>query len=252
MKKLLLILIGTVLALGAAASGWYAWHKHKTEHIDYKVESVERGTLDELVSANGMVRPREVFIVGSDLSGKVTAVLADYNQTVEEGDVLLRLDDRLARERLQQANINVQLARVAVKQAEIQRDTARKMYKRVRDMAQEVRKPEDVDIAEGKLRTAEAVVEEARLKVQQAEDAQRQADVGLRLTTLRAPVLLRTAASASAKDRRAPAWCPRMPSRLTTNAPSSFWSAKCRSTRRLARPFRGTCSRWPPTSGACA
>jgi len=201
-KKLLFILIGTGLALGAAALGWYAWHKHKTERLAYTLAEVERGTLDDLVSAAGLVRPREVFIVGSDLAGKVTAVLADYNQSVEEGDLLLRLDDRLARARLQQADIAVQLARAAVKQAEIQRDTARKMYQRLRNMPEEVRKKEDVDIAEGKLRAAEATIEEARLKVRQAEDAKRQADVGLRLTKIRAPVLISTGASSSSSENR--------------------------------------------------
>lgn len=182
--------------------GWYAWHKHKTERLAYTLAEIEHGTLEDVVSAAGLVRPREVFIVGSDLAGKVTAVLADYNQTVEEGDILLRLDDRLARARLQQANIAVQLARAAVKQAEIQRDTARKMYQRLRDMPKEVRKQEDVDIAEGKLRAAEATIEEARLKVRQAEDARRQADVGLRLTQIRAPVLITPGASSSSVENR--------------------------------------------------
>ncbi len=201
MKKLLLILIGTGLALGAAAYGWYAWHKHKTEHISYTLAPIERGTLEDVVSTSGLVRPREVYIVGSDLAGKVVAVLADYNQTVAEGDVLLRLDDRLARSRLRQAEGAVQLARVAVTKAEIERDTASKMHKRVHDMAKEVRKPEDVDIAEGKLRAAEALVEEARLRVRQAEDEQRQADLGLRRTKVRVPVFEATGSTGSPEDR---------------------------------------------------
>jgi HlyD family secretion protein len=200
-KKLLLILIGTGLLLTAGVYAWHAWYKHETEHLAYTLAPVERGTLEDVVSAAGLVRPREVYIVGSDLSGKVVAVLADFNQSVEEGDVLLRLDDRLARSRLQQAEAAVQLARVAVRKAEIERDTARKMYQRLHDMSKEVRKQEDVDIAEGKLHAAEALVEEARLKVRQAEDAQRQADVGLRLTKVRVPILGATGSSASPENR---------------------------------------------------
>jgi HlyD family secretion protein len=142
-----------------------------------------------------------VYIIGSDLPGKAIAVLADYNQTVAEGDVLLRLDDRLAKARLRQAELNVELANAAVKRAQIERDTARKLYKRQRDMAEEVRQPQDVDIAEGKMRATEAAVEEARLKVRQAEEAQRQADVGLRLTTVRAPILEPTKSSVSSEHR---------------------------------------------------
>ncbi len=88
MKKFLLILVGTGLTLSALAYGWWAWHKHETDHLAYTLSPVERGTLEDIVSASGLVRPREVYIVGSDLSGKAVAVLADYNQTVAEGDVL--------------------------------------------------------------------------------------------------------------------------------------------------------------------
>ncbi len=201
MKKPWLILIVVGLTLAAAAYGWHLWRKHEAERIAYTVERVERGTLDETVSATGRVLPREVYVIGSELAGKVTAVLADYNQTVSEGDVLLRLDDRVAKARLAQAENAVQLAKVAVKKAEVQRDTTAKAHKRVRDMAEQVRNPEDLDIAEGKLRAAEVMVEEARRKVQEAEDARRQAEIGLRLTTVRAPILEPAGPSASQPNR---------------------------------------------------
>jgi HlyD family secretion protein len=200
-KKLLLILIAAGAALTAAAYGWHWWHERETEQVAYTVEGVQHGTIDEVVSATGRVRPRDVYVVGSEVAGKVTAVLADYNQTVAEGDVLLRLDDRLAKTRLQQADLAVGQARAAVKQAEINRDTAEKSYKRVRDMSKEVRNPEDVDIAEGKWRSADAAVQLAQLKVQEAEDERRRAEVGLRLTIVRAPVLESMSPSASQPSR---------------------------------------------------
>jgi HlyD family secretion protein len=188
-KKLLLILIAAALTLAGGAYGWHWWHKHESKHVPYTTEAVERGTLDETVSATGRLRPREVYLVGSDLAGKVTAVLADYNQTVAEGDVLLRLDDRMARARLEKAKIAVKLAQVAVKHAEVERDTAYAGYKRMRDMSDKVRSKTELDIAYDKFRDAEVGVEAAQLKVQEAEDARRQAEIGLRLTTVRAPVL---------------------------------------------------------------
>ena|GEM_PF-1648149 len=200
-KKLMLILILAGAAATAAAYGWHWWREHETEHIAYTLERVQRGTLDEVVSATGRLRPREIYIVGSEVPGKVTAVLADYNQTVAEGDVLLHLDDRLAKARLEQADIAVQLARLALHQAEIQHDTAAKLLKRLRDMDKEVRNPEDVDIAEGKWRAAEVAMEEARHKIRQAENARRQAEVALRLTIVRAPILESAGTSASQSHR---------------------------------------------------
>lgn len=189
MKKLWLILILAALVLAGSAYGIYAWHSAKAKHIAYTLAAVEQGTLDETVSANGLVEPREVFVVGSDLAGKVVAVLADYNQTVQEGDELLRLDDRMAQARLSKAKIAVELAQTAVKQAEVEREGADAAYRRLRDMSKEVRNQTDVEIAHDKLRAAEVAVQEARLKVREAEDARRQAEVGLQLTHVRAPVL---------------------------------------------------------------
>jgi hypothetical protein len=54
--------------------------------------------------------------------------------------VLLRLDDRAARQRLKQADVGVELARVALKQAEAERDTAEKACQRERTRPSEVRR----------------------------------------------------------------------------------------------------------------
>jgi HlyD family secretion protein len=126
-KKLLLILIVLTVTLAGSAYAWHLWRKHEEKHIPYTLEQVQRGTLDEVISATGRVLPREVYVVGSEISGKVTAVLADYNQTVSEGDVLLRLDDRVAKARFEESKIAVKLAQAALRQAEIQRDTNRKL-----------------------------------------------------------------------------------------------------------------------------
>jgi HlyD family secretion protein len=203
-KKLLFVLI----LLGSILTGTAYWLRTRQaaqdRPIDYTTAPVEHGTLNEVVSATGLVKPREVFAVGSELPGKVVAVLADFNQIVEEGDVLLRLDDRMARQRLDQADLAVQLAKVAVKQAESNRDTADKALKRLREQADVVRGNTDLDLAEGKLRSAEVAIEAASLKVREAQDAMRQAELGVRLTTIRAPILessMKPASSERAANR---------------------------------------------------
>src|SRR5579871_1215432 len=178
-KKLLSALIVAGVVLGGAAYGWHLWQEHKNERVAYTFASVAKGTLEETVSANGMLQPRDVLIVGSEMSGKVVAVLADYNQTVREGDVLLRLDDRLARMQLEKAETAVKLAKVAIKQAEATRDMANSAYKHLDKMPSEVRSKTEVEIARDKLRAAEVGIEAAQVKVQEAEDARRQAELGL-------------------------------------------------------------------------
>ncbi len=189
MKKLLLLLL-VIAACLAAGIYWAGRRGEATPEADrFTLLPVEYGRAADVVSATGLVQARDVFPVGTELAGKVTEVLADFNQEVKEGDVLLRLDDRMARRKLKQAEIAVDLARVSVKQAEANRDTAAKALQRVRELSPEVRHQTDVDVAESHMKAAGVGVEAARVRVQEAEEALRQAELGLKLLTVRAPVL---------------------------------------------------------------
>lgn len=198
MQKLLVLL----LLLGAALAGAAYWLTQPASTLDpngYTVLSVEYGRAAEIVSATGLVQARDVFPVGTELGGKVVEVLADFNQIVREGDVLLRLDDRVARQKLKQAEVAVEVARAAVRQAEATRDAAATAVQRVREQSPEVRRQNDVDVVEAHLRAAEVGIEVARVRVQEAEEARRQAELGLKMHAVRAPVLGPDPAGASAK-----------------------------------------------------
>ena len=192
MKKLLFFLVLIGLSL-AGVAWWLSRKRHEAPDASaYTYAAVEYGRISEVVSATGLVQPREVFPVGTELAGKVVAVLADFNQTVAEGDPLVQLDDRMARQRLRQAELAVQLARVQVKQARASRDAAEKAAERERRRSPQVRSQVELDLAEAQLHSAEVTVEAARVKVQEAEEARRQADLALNLTTVHVPVLARS------------------------------------------------------------
>ena len=156
---------------------------------EYTFVTAEHGRAAETISATGTVQVREVFPVGTELAGKVVEICADFNQVVEEGDVLLRLDDRAARQRLKQADVSVELARVALKQAEAERDTADKAQERERTRPAEVRRQADLDVVESQLRSAQVAVEAAVVRIREAEEARRQAELALEMTVVRVPVL---------------------------------------------------------------
>jgi HlyD family secretion protein len=188
-KKALLLLVPAVLA-GAGLAWWLAAHHQSAVRGDiYDLATVECGTLSEIVSTTGTVQPREVYVVGTDLGGRVVAVLADFNQTVEEGDLLLRLDDGPARDRLAEAELAVAAARAALAQAQAQRNTAERMLLREKQRSPEVRRQADMDILEGNLQGARAAVQGAQAKLHQAEEAARQGGDAVARTAVRAPVL---------------------------------------------------------------
>jgi HlyD family secretion protein len=188
-KKLLTLLVLVGLALAGAAWWWSSEHDRTAEAENYSLTSIEYGPLTEVVSATGVVQPRDVFVVGTEAAGKVTAVLADFNQVVEEGEVLARLDDRVARDRLAQARLGIELAQAGLRQAQAARDNAARIVERERKRSPEVRRQSDVDLVEGHLRSSDAALDGARIKVREAEEGKRQAEYAVSLTEIRAPIL---------------------------------------------------------------
>jgi HlyD family secretion protein len=186
-------LLALSLCCGATLTGtalWLtSWFGGTPETDAYTTVAVEYGRAAETVSATGFVQARTMLPVGSELSGKIVEVNADYNQIVHEGDVLARLDQSLAKQHLKQGELAVEQARVAVKQAEASRDAAAKTVDRERQRSPEVRRQPDMDVVESQLRTAQVAVEAAQVRVRESEESRRQAELELRQTTIRVPTL---------------------------------------------------------------
>lgn len=92
MKRFLLIISGVLLLAGAG----YAVLRNPGDAAEsapkYRVEPATRGAIIASVSATGTVTPTTIVIVGSQLSGQVVEILADYNTPVKAGQVLARLN----------------------------------------------------------------------------------------------------------------------------------------------------------------
>jgi HlyD family secretion protein len=188
MKKLLLVLVLLMLAL-AAGAWWFSPSRRESAEPAFSFAAAEHGSLIETVSATANLQPEEVLPVGTELAGKVVQVAADFNQTVSEGDLLLRLDDRAAVEKLNQAKTAVRLAKASVTQAQAQQDAAQKSVDRLRELSPNVSMRKDLDAAEAQLRAAKAAVEVAQARVQEADDGQKLAELGVKLTRVEVPVL---------------------------------------------------------------
>jgi HlyD family secretion protein len=118
-RKKQLILGGAVLVvLGLAA--YYFWGK-QAGTTQYLTARVERGNLRNTVTATGTLQAVTTVQVGSQASGTISALYADFNSIVKKGQVVAQLDPAVskaqvdqARANLQQANASLQLARAAV------------------------------------------------------------------------------------------------------------------------------------------
>ncbi len=91
----------------------------------YETAEVTRGALVEKVTAVGQLEPMDSVEVGSDLSGKVEAVLVDVNQAVTKGQPLARLDPTPFENAVAQAKAQLASARASLSQAKVTEEAAR-------------------------------------------------------------------------------------------------------------------------------
>ncbi|HEY8565761.1 MAG TPA: efflux RND transporter periplasmic adaptor subunit [Beijerinckiaceae bacterium] len=123
----ILIIGGVVAGLGAAAGGLYAWRgAGRAAEAPYRLASVERGPITASVRATGTLNPVTTVLVGSQLSGQVIEVLADYNSPVKAGQVMARLYSEQIRSRRDAARADLAQAQadLAQRRAQVERTRA--------------------------------------------------------------------------------------------------------------------------------
>jgi HlyD family secretion protein len=112
-KRLLLALIA--IALVAVAGYWY--FGNRATAAQYVTAKVERGNLRNSVTATGTLQAVTTVQVGSQASGTISALHADFNSIVKKGQVIAQLDPSTTNAQVQQAQANLEQARASLVQS---------------------------------------------------------------------------------------------------------------------------------------
>src|SRR3569832_2740399 len=80
-----------ILIVAVIVAGFFFWQKERrpTPEQQYVSEVVERGDITQTVSAYGTLNPVVLVNVGTQVSGTVKRLLADFNDKVQKGQVLV-------------------------------------------------------------------------------------------------------------------------------------------------------------------
>jgi HlyD family secretion protein len=122
MRRLLTIALVVVAGTAAAFYFFPEWSGAPAEPA-YRLAKVDRGEIVATVNATGTVNPTTTVIVGSQLSGQVVEILADYNSEVKANDVVARLNSDQIRAKLDAARADLEQMRATrqVQEAQINR-----------------------------------------------------------------------------------------------------------------------------------
>jgi len=128
-KTLFLLLI--VILAGAGYAAWRHYGPGAAQEANrYRTVPVERGDIVKTVSANGTLNPVVLAMVGTQVSGVIIKLKADFNQRVEQGQVLAELDPALIKASLQQSLANLENYKAALQLAELTEKRTRALIER--------------------------------------------------------------------------------------------------------------------------
>jgi HlyD family secretion protein len=181
-------LIPLVVLLVAGAAYWFSGGSEKSAP-GYNSVKLDRGEISVNVSATGSLKALSTVDIGTQVSGQVLSVHADFNESVTAGQVIARIDPANFQARLTQARADLASARAGLQEAQANLKNAEADF---------VRKTELVDrqlVSRSELDLALAARDQSRARVSSAQAviAQRQAAVAnaeldLTYTEIRAPV----------------------------------------------------------------
>jgi HlyD family secretion protein len=183
------ILIMSVLAVGLAIGGYVFFNGERKVPVRYRSAAVERGAVISLVTATGTINPVVSVQVGTQVSGMIKSLHADFNSVVKAGDIVAVIDAEPIRARRDQAASNLEMAKANIARARTDLAQRKRELDRVKSLvSQEFVSQNDVDVAATNFQAAEAQLNVAGAQVKQAEAALNAVELDLKYTVIRSPV----------------------------------------------------------------
>jgi HlyD family secretion protein len=188
MKRLMLVVLAVLLA-GAVGVRAYYKRSNQTAHPNFTTAMVTSGPVVNRVQATGTLQAVTTVAVGSQVSGTISSLHADFNSRVRKGQVLARLEPSLFQTQVEQAEATVQRLQADVERAVVEvEDAAAKLRRAEQLSTQQLIAASDLDTARTTARQAEAGLKSARAQLAQARAAVNQSRVNLGHATITAPV----------------------------------------------------------------
>jgi HlyD family secretion protein len=199
-----LFTLAVPLALAAAGLSWmFGLPGQTTDTIAYETGEVTRGTIRKIVSTSGPVRALVTVQVGSQLSGQIQELKADFNTEVKAGDVMAVLDAKTYVARVASAKADLAMAQAGLvnqtaalekgnavlRQAE--RATGRQQALATKGVTSGVAvdtAQRDADVARAEIAVTQALIENAKAQIAQRQAQLDQALIDLDRTTVRSPI----------------------------------------------------------------
>ncbi|MBI2875468.1 MAG: efflux RND transporter periplasmic adaptor subunit [Candidatus Tectomicrobia bacterium] len=187
MRKSLPYLLA-LLILGLLGGGYLYRQKIKNQ-VRYETVRIARGDLSATISATGTVNPVVNVLVGSQVSGRIKSLYADFNSVVRQGQIIAQIDPASFQAQVDQAQANLLVAEANVERARVGVVDAERTLQRNQELWKEgLIARNQLDTAQTNHDSSLAQLKAAQAQVNQARASLTLAETNLRYTTIHSPV----------------------------------------------------------------
>jgi HlyD family secretion protein len=183
------ILIAAILVVAAGgAYGYYRYTKADPEPT-IMTAKITRGDIAETVGATGTLQAVTTVQVGTQVSGTILELNADFNSLVRKGQVLARLDPSLFQTQIEQARANLIRAQADLERLRVNSDDARTKLRRAQELAEKkLIAQTELEAAQVNVHSADAQLRSQEAAVTQAQASLSQNQVNQQHTVIQAPI----------------------------------------------------------------
>lgn len=187
MKKLIV----WIVVLGVlGAGGYYAYNKYGKVEVKPQITeaTITRGNVVETVAATGTLNAVRTIDIGTQVSGTVKKLYADFNQIVHQGELLAELDPALLQTQVDMQQANLKRADVDINTRTITLENDQKKLERARELfAKNLVTREALDQAELQVKLDQANLDSSKASRVQTEASLQQAQKNVEYTKIYAP-----------------------------------------------------------------
>ncbi len=187
MKRKLSLALAIVTVTGLSAAAMFV--RRGSDAPAVTTDVVSRGTILTTVTASGTLEAVDTVQVGTQVSGSIQSLGADFNSIVKKGQVLARLDPSVIQAEIERAKANLLGAEADVERLEVQLSDAETKLNRATELAaRQLIATSDLEAAQLTRRTTEAQIKSAAAQVTQARATLAQSQVNLQKTVITSPI----------------------------------------------------------------
>jgi HlyD family secretion protein len=189
MSKIIRAVVVLALVAGAGAGLWHYRATHKAPEVQYKTAVAEKHRIVGKVTASGTLSAIVTVLVGTQVSGRIQKLYADFNSKVTKGQLVAKIDPQIFEATVAQSQANFAQSKASVVNSEAQAKNADLQLARTHALHdQSLASQQDLDTAEATAAMAHANVDMQRASVAQTGAALHQAQVNLSYTSILSPI----------------------------------------------------------------